>query len=62
MLKIGDSLHLTFMGGDEYVTVKNVKVNDNGDITWNASYYAELTDTVKPDKVLRIRKKYGVKV
>lgn len=57
LLEVGDLLHLTFMGGDEYVTVQDIIKNDNGDITWKASYYAELTDTIKPDKLVRIKNK-----
>lgn len=37
-LRVGDELHLRFMGGDDYVTVESV-VNSDGLICWKGSAF-----------------------
>jgi hypothetical protein len=56
-LKVGDRLHLTFMGGDEYVSIERLhQDNVNKLITWYAHFYADLSDTKSFDDEVWIKK------
>lgn len=53
----GDELHLTVMGGDEYVTVESKK-SEAGMTTWSwTSWGGRVKDTVPDHKMIWIKKR-----
>lgn len=56
-IQVGDELHLTVMGGDEYVTVET-KETDDLTTTWSwTSWGGRVEDTVPNDTVVWVKKR-----
>lgn len=56
-VQVGDQLHLTFMGGDDYVEVYFVEHHlDTHEVTWKAHSYSDLSDTVHEDMEMWVKK------
>lgn len=55
-LKKGDQLHLTFMGGDEYCTVIDVRQAEDGSFEWEADSWAVIKDDVSPETKVWIKR------
>lgn len=56
-LRVGDELHLTFMGGDGYCTIEDVAHAD-GWTRWHATYYGpDLSDQIPSDKMVWVKKR-----
>ncbi len=54
-LKVGDRLHLTFMGGDDYALITSVN-KGRGKVVWRGLCWAELKDVVRENTELWIKK------
>ncbi len=54
-LKVGDKLHLTFMGGDDYVVINNIK-KGRGKVAWEGICWGELKDVINENEELWIKK------
>ena len=57
-LRSGDELHLTFMGGDDYVYVDGVRAATGGKVKWwGTSWGGEIGDTIPASEEVWIRKR-----